>query len=667
MSERRLCFAPAATWLAVWLALPLLAAKAVHWSLPGGDYSWRAWARDLFVSTHADVAFVAGFGLLAGALLRSSRRWPRLHAALAAALLAIGALSAVYAVASIQIFGFLRSPLTYPLLYLAGDMGRMSSSFGAFLTPKVAVSMLAALTGYPLAVWLCWRPATRAPGRARRLLPAGLLAVAAAWTLWGRAAAEGRWSDRADLLIARSPHWEFLASTTRELLLGGSGPALPDAFPAEFLLDFRPAPAVLASGERGPMPGALDPASLALGSGSPPAREPPHARPRNVLLLVLESTGSRYLSLYGSEYPTTPHLEAEAAQALVFDNFYAHVGLSANSIVAISLSIYPYMTWREYTIEHPRFPGRTVAELLKERGYRTAFFSAAFLDYVGVGRFHQDRGFDVVRGWGELGGGQPLNSWGGDDALLIDRALQWIDDDPGRSFYGVVWTNGSHHPYDPPPERPLVDFFTGQTRPPDDYDLGRYLNTVAEADRQLGRLFAGLRRRGLDDDTIVIVTGDHGETFGHPHPAWGHGSRVYQESVQVPFVVWSPGLVEHGRRLATIGGHVDINPTITDLLGLPADPSWDGRSLFAKDRPPRAYFYAANDDYLLGVREGDFKYIYNASRGREQLFDLSRDPEEQRDVARAHPDVCRRLRQRLAAWKVHAGERLARATGGRPL
>jgi arylsulfatase A-like enzyme len=177
----------------------------------------------------------------------------------------------------------------------------------------------------------------------------------------------------------------------------------------------------------------------------------------------------------------------------------------------------------------------------------------------------------------------------------------------------------------------------------------------------MGRLFAGLRERGLDRDTIVIVTGDHGEGFGAPHPTWGHGFRLYQEGVQVPLVLWSPVLFPGGKRVATLGGHVDLNPTVLDLLDVPAPSSWQGRSMLAPDRPPRAYFYAANDDYLLGVREGDFKYIYNATRGREELYDLVRDPEEQTNVASAHREKCRVLRQRLAAWKHHAAGHLAAA------
>lgn len=642
-------FVPAPAALAAWLAVPLVCAKIVHWSWPGTRWGeWPDWIRDVGVSAHADVAFAAAFGLIAFVLLRLTRRWPRLQAGIGAGLLALSTFCVFYAVASVQMFAFLRSPLTYPLLYLAGDVKSMRSSIGSFLSPAfVSVLVLVPLL-HVLAVRLTSRSRRGTNGFARRALRVAGLAAIPVWIAWGARAADGRWSDRPDLLIAESPHWKLVSSLIEEAR-SGAMPLMSDDFPPELLSDFSPLEPVSARiGE--------SPRHAAAGPSIP--RKP---RPRNVLLVVLESTGDRYLSLYGSPYPTTPHLVAEAGNALVFDNFYAHVGLTANSLAALGLSVYPYMTWREYSQEYPDFPGDTLANVLGPLGYRTAFLTSSFLDYVGLDNFLQNRGFDEVRDWPDLSKESAISSWGGDEAVLIDRTLEWIDRDRERPFFGLLWTQQSHHPYDPAPGQPIVDYFASGPVPPDDWDLGRHLNTLAEVDRQLGRLFAGLRERGLADDTLVVVTGDHGECFGAPHRTWGHGFRLYQEGINVPLMLWNPRLFDGGGRPATIAGHVDVNPTILDILGVPAPASWEGRSVFAPGRPPRAYFYAANDDYLLGVREGPFKYIYNATRGREELYDLGRDPDEQTNVAGVHPERCRILRQRLAAWKHHAAGTLERA------
>lgn len=630
---RGLALSPLA--IGTWLAVPLVGAKAFHWGLPGaGEGGLRVWLRDVFVSSGQDVAFAAGIGLIAALALGLAGRRPVLRRRLGVAFLALSALLVLYAVASVQLFAYLRSPLTWPLLYLAGDLGAMRSSIGSFLSPRFVAALVLVPVVHVALVLFFSRPPTARPGRLRAAATVAALAAVPVWVAWARGMSDGRWSDRPDPLIAKNPHWTLLSSVLEEAR-GTSVPPMSDRFPPELLADFRPAP-------------------------TRPTRLP-SARPKNVLVVVLESTGAKYLGLYGSPYPTTPHLEAETANALVFDAFYAHVGLTANSLVALGLSVHPYMTWREYTQDFPDFPGETLADVLGPRGYRTAFLTSQFLDYVGLDRFLADRGFDEVRDWTDLTTEAPIGSWGGSDAVLVDRTLEWIDREPGRPFFGLLWTQLSHHPYDPSPRQPVVDFFEGRPEPPDAWDLNRYLNTIAEVDRQLGRLFDGLRERGLADDTLVVVTGDHGECFGDPHPTWGHGFRLWEEGIRVPLVLWSPRLFPGGGRPATVGGHVDLSPTVLDLLGIPAPASWEGRGLLAPGRPPRAYFYAANDEYLLGVREGTFKYVYNATRGREELYDLASDPDEQANVAAQYPEKCRVLRQRLAAWRSHAAGTLEEA------
>jgi lipoteichoic acid synthase len=159
-----------------------------------------------------------------------------------------------------------------------------------------------------------------------------------------------------------------------------------------------------------------------------------------------------------------------------------------------------------------------------------------------------------------------------------------------------------------------------------------------------------LRDRGLAEDTLVVITGDHGEAFGDPHHQRGHGFTVYEEDVNVPLIFWNPRLFPGGQRLGTIGGHVDLSATVADLLGIPPSKDWQGYSLFAPDRPPRTYFLASIGEYLFGVREGKWKYTFEATSGREFLTDLTVDPDELENVAKSETPVCNELRRRIAAW-----------------
>jgi arylsulfatase A-like enzyme len=173
---------------------------------------------------------------------------------------------------------------------------------------------------------------------------------------------------------------------------------------------------------------------------------------------------------------------------------------------------------------------------------------------------------------------------------------------------------------------------------------------LRETDDHLGRLFDAVRAAGLGDNTVIVVTGDHGQAFGYPHNTYIQGRTIYEEDVNVPLMVWAPRATRVPARSSAIGGHVDLAPTIAEAAGLPPAPDWQGRSLFSTARPPRAYFYVAEDAFRLGVRDGNWKYIYDLREGTEELYRLDLDPTEQRNLATADPARCARLRQRLAAW-----------------
>jgi arylsulfatase A-like enzyme len=149
---------------------------------------------------------------------------------------------------------------------------------------------------------------------------------------------------------------------------------------------------------------------------------------------------------------------------------------------------------------------------------------------------------------------------------------------------------------------------------------------------------------------LVVITGDHGEAFGFPHHFRFHGTSLYQEAVNVPLVLWNPTLFKSGKSDA-IGAHVDLNPTIFDLLGIPLPSSWQGHSLMDPGRPQRAYF-SSNTGYLLeGMRQGNDKFIYNQTLARQELFDLASDPTEQRNLDRQKPELCSLYRERLTVWR----------------
>ena len=122
-----------------------------------------------------------------------------------------------------------------------------------------------------------------------------------------------------------------------------------------------------------------------------------------MILVVLESVAARWASLNGGLYDSTPNLNAESARGLVFDNFYAHIGRSSNSLVAILLSTYPKLGFRDVTEEYPQLPGTSLASVFRDRGYRTAFVTPSDLSWAGWGPFLKERGFGELRDLHQLG------------------------------------------------------------------------------------------------------------------------------------------------------------------------------------------------------------------------------------------------------------------------
>jgi arylsulfatase A-like enzyme len=582
--------------------------------------------------SYADVLFALGAGLTAAVLLLIVRNHPGPARLVARLFLAFGVFSVVYGVAGRQVFAYYAAPLTYQLLTLGGEAAKMESSLQPFVTVPALLALVCVPAGFVVLTRIGRRlDASRPP--VKLLTRVTLSIVVIAWLALGRQflQIETGWFESQDRHIAESPHSTFLGS----LLLASPGARATLAgteVRPEDVREFSRQPAV---------------SHRAIFNGMSAPNSVP--RPRNVILIVLESVGTRYLSLYGSKLNTTPRLMAEQTNAVVFERYYAPVAWTAYSLTSLVLAKDPPMERYNMTsFRTGKVEGESLAMVLRHAGYRTAFMAAGDPDWASAG-FLERNGFqEIVRGT-DLVGAKQVSSWGTADRFLFDEMLRWIDKRRTEPFFLMAWTDQTHHPYKIAPDQKLVDVVPAKDGKPK--PLGSYLSLVHESDAQLGRLFNELRRRGLADSTLVVVTGDHGEAFGEPHGGNGHGFTVYDEEVRVPLVLWNPRLFRGGSRSLAIGSHPDLPRTVLDVLGMPAPPVWDGRSLFDSDRPPRTYFFAAAwGEYLLGVRDEDFKYIYDARQGQQELFNLRADPNEQKNLAATDTARARRLRQRLAAW-----------------
>jgi arylsulfatase A-like enzyme/Flp pilus assembly protein TadD len=363
---------------------------------------------------------------------------------------------------------------------------------------------------------------------------------------------------------------------------------------------------------------------------------------QNVLLITLDTTRSDRLGCFGHKLAATPVLDAMAARGTLFENAFAQVPLTLPSHASMLTGRYP----REHGVRdnarnalgstHP-----TLATIFKQHGYRTAAFLASF---VLDSRFGLDRGFDLYED--DMGHvsyeTQPLQ-WQQPANVVTDRALAWLEIQKSQPFFCWVHYYDAHDPYEPPAE----------FRPAD----GRvYDGELAFVDSQVKRLSDWLDANALTDRTLVIVVGDHGESFAE-HGERGHTNFVYRTNLQVPLIFASPAAVPAGQRLPAIVEIVDVFSTVIELFGWERPAGLLSRSLagaFASRKLVDAEAYSESnyvfDSYgwaeQRGLTTSRWKYI---SSTKPELYDRQSDPDETKNLIANEPKVADRLRKALSA------------------
>jgi hypothetical protein len=358
---------------------------------------------------------------------------------------------------------------------------------------------------------------------------------------------------------------------------------------------------------------------------------------RNLVVIHLESTGARYLRPYGAAEDPMPHLTALCQQAIRFENAYTAYPETIKSFFAVHCATFPALDTAPEAYERVRTAA--LAELLADAGYHTGLFHSGRFDYLGMQSVIRHRGFDTLADAGAIGGERD-SSFGIDEPSTVRRILGWIDDlPPGERFFVTYLPIAGHHPYATPRPGPF----------PMDEEMDRYRNALHYADEALGQLQRGLRERGLYDDTLFVIFGDHGEAFGQHAGNYGHTLFLYDENVRVPYVIAAPGLFREPIRVGRVASLADTAPTVLDLLGLPIPATYQGRSLL-DGRSNLALFCTDYSLGFVGLRDGRWKMIHELDSGQSWLFDLEDDPDETEDLAADHVERVAVYREHLLAW-----------------
>ncbi|WP_143960435.1 LTA synthase family protein [Litoribacter populi] len=343
----------------------------------------------------------------------------------------------------------------------------------------------------------------------------------------------------------------------------------------------------------------------------------------NVIVFVLESVSAEYVPGYDSVYHVMPNLSKHMDQALVFSDVYAHNPNTTNSLYAMLGSVYPMISYKNAIVENPYLQWPTISKYFKDQGYHTSFFNTSDNTYSKVNEFLSIRGFDQIMDSNNMPCEDTLFSeaegvgMGKAEGCMIDAFTTWNREHISSPFFSVLWTIQTHWPY---------FVFDEEEDYVEKKGLNTFLNALRQSDEALGELLDYLKMSDQDSSTLVVVVGDHGEAFGQ-HGNNGHGADLYEESVKIPLLFLNPKLFS-GQTKKVVGSHIDLIPTVLDVLNMPTEPVWQGESLFHKDRNQLAYFFSTFNEYMIGMRSPDHKAIYNLYQNKLEVYDIQNDPYE---------------------------------------
>jgi arylsulfatase A-like enzyme len=395
----------------------------------------------------------------------------------------------------------------------------------------------------------------------------------------------------------------------------------------------------------------------------------------NVVLISIDSLRADHLGSYGYPRATSPSIDRLASEGVLFEVAVSSTSWTLPAHASLFTGLPDSIHGCTRNTTSLALERRTLAEALREAGYRTAgFWSAPYLDpHFGMGQGFDDyvscTGYDIAEDAPRGMEGEKAREWIGrvnklshtdvTSPRIVKKVTKWLDShmERERPFFLFIHMWDVHYDYlAPSPYDTMFDpDYTGKIdgrkrstpkrhRPPErdlEHLIALYDGEIAWTDHHVGALLDLLDERNLAERTIVVLTADHGEEF-YEHGRFGHHSTLFEESIRIPLIVRQRGRLPAGSRIPELVRMLDIAPTILDLAGVKGLPDIMGRSLVPLLRPdgaaPRGIALSelvrpnANRT-LTSIRSSAWKFV-SRRKGQESigLWDLRRDPSEERNL-----------------------------------
>lgn len=414
------------------------------------------------------------------------------------------------------------------------------------------------------------------------------------------------------------------------------------------------------------------------------AKKPLHT---NVILISIDALRPDHLSAYGYKKATSPNIDSLAREGVLFKNAIAQASWTLPSHMSLFTSLYPlvHKVKQETKLDSSKI---TLAEVSKGNGY----YTAAFVDTVWLShKYGFNQGFEIYddRGGGTAG-----------VAEINRNVFDFLDEKYNEKFFLFVHIFDVHGPYEPPSPYNRM-FYSGNETDPNNHSLdfvkklgqhdylkldgitdlkyviSSYDGEIAYVDNELGKLFNRLKELKIFDNTLIIITSDHGENLFGRQIYIGHGLVLCDDEIKIPLVMKLPKSASKNTVIEEQVQSIDIAPTVLDVLGIPINEQFQGRSLLPlvkgeKNGEERVYafgeasktgarFIRTNkwkfisgirdiDEIILHLRPSDNVNIADRIIEGEQLYDLENDPLERHNLIEQEKKVANELREKLMNW-----------------
>ncbi len=400
---------------------------------------------------------------------------------------------------------------------------------------------------------------------------------------------------------------------------------------------------------------------LILAAAAAAAPKPSTAEPANVLLITIDTLRPDHLGCYGDRQARTPNIDALATAGTRFEHAYTPVPITLPSRTVMMTGTYPmYSGIHDFSGNRVNPEQPTLASILQQHGYATgAVLGSAVLDH----RFGLDHGFDFYYDHFDFNRLEDANL----DLMkrpgneVVDQALHWLGGQSGRPFFLWVHLYDPHTPYEAP--APFAREYAG--RP--------YDGEIAFADQQVGRLLRFLKERRLYGRTLIVLSGDHGESLGE-HGETNHGFFIYDTTLRIPMMVKLPAGTHQEPTSAQPVSTVDLLSTVLSELKISPPTDNQGASLLpavtGKTRPAGRPVRLYSESFLpllhfdwselRGLQIGKYHFI---DVPKPELYDIASDPGELHNIYAQNPAIAQELKSQLDAMEREytAGEQQAQS------